>query len=71
MKMLIAILALSSFVAASTIPYVAQAQTPASDSKPAGKKAAKKKEAKKAPARSRAPSAPSAPQPTEDRGTKY
>lgn len=53
MKALLTVFALLSFVATSTIPYVAQAQTPMTQTAPkaAKKKAVKKTAAKKTPAK--------------------
>jgi hypothetical protein len=66
MKSLIAVFALLSFVAASTIPYAAQAQTQAGGSKSAGtshkaprhKTARKVQEARRVPVQRPAPAAP-------------
>jgi hypothetical protein len=60
MRALIVAFAMMSFVAASTLPDLAQAQTPAGTLKPAGapKQAAKHRKVKKVQFQSPAPAAP-------------
>jgi hypothetical protein len=66
MKAPMAAIALMSFVAAATLPDLAQAQTPAGSFKSAyaGKQVVKHKKTRKAPLQSQAPGAPAPPTPT-------